>query len=134
MTFDLRNFAEHYTAAWCSHNVANVASYYSPNGSLTINSGPPSVGRAAIATAAQEFMAAFPDLKVSMDDISMEGECAIYRWTLEGHNRGPSGNGAHVRISGYEVWQIGPEGLIAESQGHFDTGEWQLQRSPQAAQ
>jgi len=127
MTFDLHNFAQQYTAAWCSHKAANVASYYSPNGSLTINNGTPSVGRAAIATAAQEFMTAFPDLKVSMDDISTKGESAIYRWTLEGHNTGSGGTGAYVRISGYEEWQIGADGLISESQGHFDAEDWQKQ-------
>jgi len=125
MTFDLRNFAERYTAAWCSHDAASVASFFSPNGSLTINDAAPSVGRATISAAAQEFMTAFPDLKVSMDDVSGNENHAIYRWTLDGTNTGPGGTGAHVRISGYEEWQFGTDGLIAKSLGHFDAADYQ---------
>jgi hypothetical protein len=42
----LREFARRYTAAWCSQDPARVAENYAPDGSLTINDGPPSVGRA----------------------------------------------------------------------------------------
>lgn len=127
MTFDLHGFATRYTAAWCSQDAARVAAFFGENGSLTINDGPPSVGRAAIAAAAQEFMTAFPDLKVMMDNVSGEAEHAIYRWTLEGHANGPGGSGAFVRISGYEEWLIGNDGLIAQSLGHFDAADWQRQ-------
>ena len=47
-TEQLRAFAMRYTAAWCSMDPARVAEHYSPQGSLTINHGPPAVGRAAI--------------------------------------------------------------------------------------
>jgi len=127
MNFDLRDFAERYTAAWCSGQPAAVAWFYSPDGCLTINNGTPSIGRPAITAVAQEFMTAFPDLKVVLDGISVEGERAIYRWTLDGHNTGPGGGGAHVRISGNESWRFGNDGLIAESFGHFDAGDWQRQ-------
>jgi hypothetical protein len=127
MTFDLHNFAERYTAAWCSRDAARVASFFAPNGSLTITNGAPSVGHIAIATAAQEFMTAFPDLQVIMDDVSGDEVHAIYRWTLDGTNDGPGGTGAHVRISGYEEWQIGGDGLIAKSLGHFDAADYERQ-------
>jgi SnoaL-like domain len=127
MRFDLLDFATRYTAAWCSQNAASVASFFSPDGSLTINDGPPSVGRAAITAIVQEFMTAFPDLRVMMDSESGEGGRAVYRWTLDGHNSGPGGTGSHVRISGYEEWLIGTDGLIAASLGHFDAADWQRQ-------
>ena len=127
MTIDLHNFAERYTAAWCSRDAARVASFFAPNGSLTINDGAPSIGHIAIATAAQEFMTAFPDLQVIMDDVSGDEAHAIYRWTLDGTNDGPGGSGAHVRVSGYEEWQIGSDGLIAKSLGHFDPADYERQ-------
>jgi len=46
---------------------------------------------------------------------------------LTGTNTGPGGTGHRVRISGFEVWQIGADGLIASSEGHFDTSEYQQQ-------
>jgi steroid delta-isomerase-like uncharacterized protein len=127
MTAPLKNLAESYTAAWRSQNPASVAAFYSPDGSLTINDGPPAVGRAAITEAAQEFMTSFPDMKVFMDDLTIDGERAVYHWTLQGTNTGPGGTGKHVRISGYEQWHIDADGLIAESKGHFDSAEYQRQ-------
>ena len=123
----LRAFATKYTAAWCSQDAARVASFFAENGSLTINSGTPAVGRAAITAAAQGFMTGFPDMIVRMDDVTLEGSQARYHWTLIGTNTGPGGTGNPVRISGYEEWTIGADGLIAESQGHFDEAEYQRQ-------
>jgi steroid delta-isomerase-like uncharacterized protein len=124
MTDQLKNLAEGYTAAWCSQNAASVAAFYSPDGSLTINDGPPAVGRAAITEAAQEFMTSFPDMKVFLDDLTIDGERAVYHWTLQGRNTGPGGTGKQIRISGFEQWRIGADGLIAESRGHFDSAEY----------
>ena len=124
----LEDFAAGYTAAWCSRQPASVASFFAEQGSLTINDGHPSVGRAAIGEAARSFMTAFPDMIVTMDAIDKRGsDSAIYRWTLTGTNDGPGGTGRHVRISGFEEWRIGADGLIAESKGHFDEAEYERQ-------
>ena len=123
----LTDFATRYTAAWCSQDPARVASFFSENGSLTINGGTPSVGRPAIAAAARGFMAAFPDLVVGLDSVRGSGNRAEYHWTLTGTNTGPGGTGRSVRISGYEEWTMGTDGLVAESQGHFDDAEYQRQ-------
>src|SRR5690242_6225676 len=120
-------FAERYTAAWCSHDARSVAAFFSPNGSLAINDGAASVGRNAITEAAQDFMTTFPDLEVIMDDLVCQGGLVIYKWTLSGTNSGPGGTGKHVRISGFEEWKFGVDGLIAESQGHFDGADYQHQ-------
>jgi predicted ester cyclase len=72
-------------------------------------------------------MSAFPDLAVSMDSVAIDGAHAVYRWTLTGTNTGPGGTGRKVRISGYEEWTIGPNGLIAESRGHFDEAGYNRQ-------
>ncbi len=95
---------------------------------LKINAGSPSIGRAAITDAAQSFMTTFPDMVVTMDAITpIDGNHALYRWTLTGTNLGPGGTGKAVRISGYEEWTIGAEGLIADSKGHFDNADYQRQ-------
>ena len=123
----LTEFATAYTAAWCSQRPESVAEFVAEEGSLTINEGTPSVGRTAITVAPQSFMTAFPDMVVSMDGISLDGSRAIYRWTLTGTNTGPGGTGRAVRISGYEEWTLGADGLIAESEGHFDEADYQRQ-------
>ncbi|MGE5245137.1 MAG: nuclear transport factor 2 family protein [Betaproteobacteria bacterium] len=123
----LLGFGREYTAAWCSQSPANVAAFFNEHGSLTINDGAPSVGRPAIAAAARGFMTAFPDMVVSLDSVGIEGNRVVYRWTLTGTNTGPGGTGRAVRISGYEEWTLGADGLIAESRGHFDEAEYNRQ-------
>jgi steroid delta-isomerase-like uncharacterized protein len=123
----LNDFATRYTAAWCSQNAASVASFFAEDGSLTINQGSPSVGRTAITAAARRFMTAFPDMVVKMDRLGTERGRITYHWTLTGTNVGPGGTGKAVRISGYEEWRIGADGLIADSKGHFDEAEYQRQ-------
>ena len=123
----IQDFARRYTAAWCSRDAASVAAFFAPNGSLRVNDAEPAVGREAITDVAQEFMSAFPDLKVLMDDVGVDGDRAVYRWTLVGTNTGPGGTGRRVRISGFEEWRLGPDGLIAESLGHFDQEDYRRQ-------
>ncbi len=120
----LRDFAARYTAAWCSQNAANVPKFFAPSGSLTINGGTPSAGRIEITQAAQGFMTAFPDLKVYMDDLVEKQGKILYHWTFEGTH---GETGKRVRISGFESWRIGDDGLIAESLGNFDAADLERQ-------
>jgi hypothetical protein len=123
----LEAFALRYTAAWCSQHAASVASFFEEQGSLKINDGTPAVGRAAIANSAQSFMIAFPDIVVKMDRLVVKGVKTEYHWTLTGTNTGPGGTGKFVKISGFEDWRLGPDGLIAESLGHFDAVDYERQ-------
>jgi len=123
----LLNFATRYTAAWCSQNAANVAAFYSADGSLSINGGASATGRPAITEVAQSFMTAFPDMQVMLDDVRVQGDRPEYHWTLIGTNTGPGGTGHRVRISGFESWQFGDDGLILSSIGQFDESEYRRQ-------
>src|SRR6266852_5501160 len=151
---ELTRFAKRYAEAWCSQNPESVAAFFAENGSLSVNDGPPAVGREAIAEVARGFMRTFPSMVVTMDDLSREPNGTVFRWTLTGTNTGPGGTGKRVRISGYELWKIDngaggsratwtgkPErvdeqggesindGLIAESKGHFDAADYERQLS-----
>lgn len=117
-------FAQRYTSAWCSQDPAFVASFFSLTGSLTVNEGPPALGRAAITEVARSFMSTFPDLRVTMDDLCLLNGRLEYHWTLTGTY---AANGNPVRISGFEIWELGPDGLIASSEGHFDAADYDRQ-------
>ena len=128
MTSDeLTRFAQRYAEAWCSQNPKSVAAFFAENGSLSVNDGPPAVGRAAIADEAQAFMTTFPDMVVTMDKVTRDSDGTKFNWTLIGTNTGPGGTGKRVRISGYELWKIDNDGLIGESKGHFDNAEYERQ-------
>lgn len=123
----MSEFGEGYAKAWCSKDPDGVARCYSEAGSLSVNDGAPAVGRKAIADVAQGFMTDFPDIKVTMDNLVPGLEETEFHWTLTGTNTGPGGKGKRVRISGYEIWRIGADGLIAESKGHFDSTDYEDQ-------
>jgi predicted ester cyclase len=131
---ELTAFAMSYANAWCSQNPDSVAAFFAERGSISINNGPPAVGRAAIVKEAQAFMTTFPDMVVTMDDVSHESKLggqsscdAVFHWTLTGTNTRSGGTGKRVRISGYELWQFDNPGLIAESKGHFDAADYERQ-------
>lgn len=118
----IHDLAKCYTAAWCSQDPSQVAAHFAVDGSLCVNDGEVALGRDAIAAVAHGFMAAFPDLIVSMDDLLVEPNGIVYRWTLDG-----TMNGHRVHISGFEEWEINADGLIAQSLGHFDAADYQRQ-------
>ena len=118
---ELDKFATRYAKAWCSQDPEKVAAFFAERGSIRINNGPPAVGRAAIAKEAQAFMTTFPDMVVTFDNLEAQPNATAFHWTLTGTNTGPCGTGKPVRISGYELWKIDNDGLIAESKGHFDS-------------
>jgi nuclear transport factor 2 (NTF2) superfamily protein len=116
----VRELARSYAAAWCSHDPARVAAHYGAGGTIAINGGEP----AEITDVAQAFIAAFPDIEVLMDDLVFSDDVVEFRWTFTGTS---AETGKWVRISGFEEWRLGDDGLIAESQGHYDQAEYDRQ-------
>jgi nuclear transport factor 2 (NTF2) superfamily protein len=116
----VRDFARAYTAAWCSHDPARVGGHFTPGGTIALNGGEPTEATEV----ARSFMAAFPDIQVFMDDVVFNDETVEYHWTFTGTN---AGTGKWVRISGFEEWTFGDDGLVAESQGRYDQAEYDRQ-------
>jgi hypothetical protein len=124
---NLSELAKRYAEAWCSHNPEDVAAFFAENGSLKVNNDAPAIGRAAIAEIARGFVRDFPDMNVTFNKLELRGDVAAFHWSLTGTNTGPGGTGNRVRISGYELWKIANNGLIAESKGYFDAAEYERQ-------
>ncbi len=130
---EMKQFAERYTAAWCSQDPTRVAEFFAEDASLMINDGLPNVGRSGITEAASSFMTGYPDMIVAMEGLDRVGDKYHYRWRFTGTHSGPGGTGRKVRISGYEEWTIGADGLIAMSLGHYDQADWDRQLRKSAA-
>lgn len=122
----LRDLGTRYAAAWSSQDPDRLASFYAEDGTLIVN-GSPSAGRDAVRATAAAFMAGFPDMRVAMDSIVERGDEVVFHWTWTGTNTGPGGTGRSVDLEGYEEWTLGPDGLIAVSNGHYDEAEYRLQ-------
>ena len=119
---ELSIFARRYAEAWCSRDPGKVAAFYAKNATIRINNGPP----APIAEVVREFAHDFPDMLVTFDKLKDAPNGTEFHWTLTGTHR-DSGN--RVRISGYELWKIDNDGLVAESLGHFDAADYARQLS-----
>ncbi len=124
---DVESMAERLAEAWTSHSPEAVASFYEEDGTITINDGDPTVGRAAIADVARGFFDAFPDLVLRLDTVRTAANRAVFLWTLEGTNNGPGGTGNRVKISGWEAWRLSDAVLVIESDGRFDAAEYERQ-------
>ena len=117
----IEQLARTYTEAWCSRDPARVAGHYVPGGTIAINGGVAT----GIAEVAAAFIAAFPDIEVFMDDLVLREDGIVeYRWTFTGTS---AETGKTVRVPGSEAWTIAPDGLIAESRGHYDQAEYDRQ-------
>lgn len=116
-------FAKQYADAWSSHDPEKVAAFYCRNGSISVNGASP----VPIAEVARGFVGDFPDMVVTFDKLEKTPSGTEFHWTFTGTNTGPGGTGKRVRISGYELWQIGNDGLIAKAEGHFDSTEYERQ-------
>jgi predicted ester cyclase len=119
----LRQFGERYAKAWCSQDPEKVAAFYAKNAAISVNGGP----MVAIVEVARGFMRDFPDMVVTFDKVENTANGTEFHWTFAGTNTGPGGTGNTVRISGYELWRIDTDGLIAESKGHFDAADYMRQ-------
>jgi len=117
---ELIQFAARYADAWSTRDPNKVVAFYAKNASISINNGP----KITIAEVARGFMRDFPDMLVTFDKLEPRGERVAFHWTLTGTHR-DSGNKVH--ISGYELWEIDNDGMIAESKGHFDADEYARQ-------
>jgi predicted ester cyclase len=122
-TDELAEFAKRYAKAWCSQNPEKVAAFYAKDGSIIVNGGAPT----PIADVARGFFRDFPDTVVTFDKLENTPAGTEFHWTFTGTNTGPGGTGRQVRISGYELWKIDNDGLIAESKGHFDAAVYERQ-------
>ena len=88
---------------------------------IAINGG----DAAGIAEVAEAFIAAFPDIEVFMDGLVLREDGIVeYRWTFTGTS---AETGQSVRVRGFEEWTIAPDGLIAESRGHYDQIDYDRQ-------
>jgi hypothetical protein len=122
-TARLQDFAARYATAWCSQDPGRVAAFYAKGALISVNGAPP----VPIAEVAGGFMRNFPDMVVNFDRLGNAPTGTEFHWTFTGTNTGPSGTGNRVHISGYEVWKIDKDDLIAESSGHFDAVEYERQ-------
>ena len=118
---ELDEFAQRYAKAWCSPESGKRSGFFAENGSSDIER------RTADSGAGKR---AQDSCNISGHDRDLRQTRAARRpngISLDINRQSDAGTGNHVRISGYELWKIDNDGLIAESKGHFDAAEYERQ-------
>jgi hypothetical protein len=81
---ELWDLAVRCSRAWSSQDPDGMAACYEKSGWQSINDGPWTEGRTALAAVAASHMEAFPDLQVSLDQLLTAGNFAFFVRTLTG--------------------------------------------------
>lgn len=84
---------------------------------IHINGSPePNIGLTEFKQMAQGLLAAFPDLRFTIEDQMMAGDKVTTRWTAEGTNTGPVGDisptGRRVRINGLILDRVAGDKVV----------------------
>lgn len=119
-----RKLAEAHCAAWTALTADVVAERYSVSSIFAMNRGEPMTTRAEIAAMANGFMADFPDLVLTCDNVLVADHHMIYAWTFEGHHRA---TGRPVRFSGWEEWDLDDHLEVVKSLGWYDLDDYNRQ-------
>ncbi|MEP1931165.1 MAG: nuclear transport factor 2 family protein [Roseibium sp.] len=121
---DLKSFAQDYAKAWSSGSAESVGAHYAKTGKITINRGDPLVGRDAVIEMAAGFMAEFPDLNLTCDEVRCSGTHVLFAWTLDGHHADTKN---YVIFSGWEEWELDDDMKVVCSLGWFDAEDYNRQ-------
>ena len=88
---------------------AATVSIHTPDGVLK--------GLDGASTLLQAYATAFPDFRLSIDDLVADGDKVAFRWTFNGTHRGPFGD---IRASGKPVSVSNAIGILRLADGKVD--------------
>jgi steroid delta-isomerase-like uncharacterized protein len=115
----VRRFIENFN----KQDVETLPHDFADDYGLDFPGGPTGQGREGIRQATSSFMAAFPDLHFTIDDLLAEGDRVAWRWTMTGTHKGNLGpfpaSGKSVRLSGISLLRL-REGKIMEDKVRAD--------------
>jgi len=98
--------------------------FFAQTGEISINRGAALKGRAAVAEMVAGLHTEFSDLELRCDLMRKAGTRAVFVWTLEGHHAQTQN---HVRVSGWEEWELDDELQVLSSERWFDAEDYQRQ-------
>ncbi|MCZ4409998.1 ester cyclase [Cryomorphaceae bacterium 1068] len=115
--FDMELFAKSYAQVWSGVRPNFVSMFFEEDGVLQTNGGTPAEGSAQITQVVQDFMRDFPERVVRYDSLVATAKGTEMHWTLTATDT----TNRKINLSGYELLQMGDNGLILTSERHFPT-------------
>ncbi len=116
-----RELITDYSAAWASHDADRIAAYHAEDGIFQLHSGAvgPLEGRAAIRDGFAAFLAQFPDLAFSEQELHEAEWGWSVRWTMSGTLALPFPVGEQTADPGARI-SIDAADIITASNGLID--------------
>jgi predicted ester cyclase len=115
--------AETYLGVWNSHDVSTFDEIADPGVVHHWGQGHDTVGIPDLKTSTQAFFEAFPDLVMTFDDVIVEGDEVVIRWTLTGTQQGPffgiEPTGITATWTGVNIYRVSC-GKVVESWSEAD--------------
>ena len=114
---------EPYLAIWNEGNLELVDELYAPEFVWHVVGADDVVGTEAFKELVTAFRTAFPDIRVTFDEILVAGDKTVIRWTMSGTNTGPlqgtPPTGQPVRLQGVAISRA-VDGKTVEVWQHYD--------------
>ncbi len=112
-------------AGWNRGDFSNIDSIYAVDYTYNDPSAPPlPKGPQSIISVVSTYRAAFPDVRMTIEDMISEGDKVVWRWTVTGTHNGPlmgiSASGKPVRLSGIVISRF-INGKWSEDWSNWDT-------------
>ena len=117
---NLKAFAKQYAAAWSSADPANVLALHSETSRLSVNDGDPAIGKAAIRKIIEDFMKAYPDLHIQVNDVVEEDTGTVFYCHVIATNSGPGGTGGKINMAVQEFWTFDETGKFVRIEAYDD--------------
>lgn len=121
---DCHKLVAKHIEAWNVYSPEKVSETYAKDARFIINQGEPMNGRSDIAEMAAGFMAEFPDMVLSCENIFIAGKHMVYTWTLNGHHIDTKNA---VNVTGWEEWDLNDDMLVQSSLGWYDASDYERQ-------
>jgi steroid delta-isomerase-like uncharacterized protein len=124
---ELVALAEKGVAAWNAHDPDAVAALYAPDAKVRDSGGDEGTGRDAVAARCAMFINAFPDLRVELLSIAVDGNKVCEEWRVTGTHEGelmgiPPTHKRTVNL-GCSVTEVSEDGLTTRETAYWDAAK-----------
>jgi steroid delta-isomerase-like uncharacterized protein len=117
--------------AWNAHDPDKVASLFAEDATLHDAGGETASGRAAVAARARRYMDAFPDMRLEMISIEVDGNRYALEWKAAGTNTGSlegmPATGKYAEVEGCDIGEMDDNGLIRSENDYWNEAAFMRQ-------
>ena len=135
---DIAAMCERQLQAWNAHDAAAVAAFFAQDATLHDAGGETARGREAIEARTRMYLEAFPDLRLDIQSIEVDGNTCTMEWKASGTNSGslagmPPTNKSVV-IEGCDVGKVRDDGLVSSENDYWNEASMILGDTPTVVQ